>query len=60
MTIEKDQEKKVKLKTFIITDSFEDDMKYLRDFYTTDAKIIREGVRLLALVRKGDAQVVRK
>ena len=56
----KTERAKVKLKTFIITPSFEDDLQFLRDFYNTDAKILREAVRLLALVRKGEAQVVRK
>ena len=52
--------KETKLKTFIITDQFEDDMKFLRDFYTTDAKIIREAVKLLAMVRTGSVQVTNK
>jgi hypothetical protein len=53
-------EKKTKLKTFILTPQFEEEIRFLRDFYTTDTKIIREAVHLLTLVRKGDAQVVRK
>lgn len=56
----KQAKKETKLKTFIITDQFEDDMKFLRDFYTTDAKIIREAVRLLAMVRSGNVQVTNK
>ena len=56
----KQAKKETKLKTFIITDQFEDDMKFLRDFYTTDAKIIREAVRLLAMVRLGNVQVTNK
>lgn len=54
------QKKETKLKTFIITDQFEDDMKFLRDFYTTDAKIIREAVRLLVMVRNGSVHVNNK
>ena len=54
------KKKETKLKTFIITDQFEDDMKFLRDFYTTDAKIIREAVKLLALVRNGSVMVSKK
>ncbi len=52
--------KETKLKTFIITDQFEKDMKFLRDFYTTDAKIIREAVKLLAMVRNGSVTVASK
>jgi hypothetical protein len=54
------KKKETKLKTFIITDQFEDDMKFLRDFYTTDAKIIREAVKLLTLVRNGSVMVSKK
>ncbi len=56
----KQAKKETKLKTFIITDQFEDDMKFLRDFYTTDAKIIREAVKLLAMVRTGSVQVTNR
>lgn len=52
--------KETKLKTFIITDQFEKDIKFLRDFYTTDAKIIREAVKLLAMVRNGSVTVSNK
>lgn len=50
---------KVKLKTFIIKPEFEQDLVFLRDFYTTDASIIREAVRLLRMVREGTVQVTR-
>ncbi len=50
--------KDVKLKTFIITDQFEEDIKVCRDFDTTDAKIIRNAVRLYRLVREGKVKIV--
>jgi hypothetical protein len=52
-------DKDVKLKTFIIKPEFEQDLSFLRDFYTTDAQIIREAVHLLRLVREGVVQVTR-
>lgn len=50
--------KDVKLKTFIITPQFEQDMEVCRDFDTTDAKIIRNAVRLYRLVREGKVKIV--
>lgn len=50
--------KDVKLKTFIITPQFEQDMEICRDFDTTDAKIIRNAVRLYRLVREGKVKIV--
>jgi hypothetical protein len=59
-SVGKDGKPNPPLKTFIITPDFEGDMEYLRDFYSTDAKIIREAVRLLRMVREGEAIVTRK
>lgn len=59
-SVGKDGKPNPPLKTFIITPDFEEDMAFLRDFYSTDAKIIREAVRLLRMVREGSATVTRK
>jgi hypothetical protein len=59
-SVGKDGKPNPPLKTFIITPDFEEDMNFLRDFYSTDAKIIRAAVKLLRMVREGLAIVTRK
>jgi hypothetical protein len=59
-SVGKDGKPNPPLKTFIITPDFEEDMTFLRDFYSTDAKIIRASVKLLRMVREGVAIVTRK
>lgn len=51
------KDKQVRLKTFIITKQFEDDLEFCRDFDTTDAKIIRNAVHLYRLVREGKVKI---
>lgn len=50
----------VKLKTIQVTPDFLRNLAYLRLFYTTDAKAIRDAVKLLAMERAGEVEVIRK
>lgn len=54
----KEQEKR--LKTIQVTPDFEKNLRILRSFYTTDAKAIRDAVKLLAMERLGEIEVRKK
>ena len=49
-----------RLKTIQVTDDFERNLRVLRSFYTTDAKAIRDAVKLLAMERMGEVIVTKK
>lgn len=51
---------KTKLKTIQVTDDFLRNLTILRNFYTTDSKAIRDAVKLLAMERTGEVEVIRK